>query len=54
MGGWGRGFVMALSARWRQPEAAYHGLAGREWSVVERIIDRTLVDAGVPVTVYEL
>lgn len=129
VGGWGRGFVVALSARWPQPEAAYRawyrdrgtndfelgalqlvpveealwvanivgqeglhdgpagppvryeaieagladladeaemlgasvhmprigcGLAGGEWSVVERIIDRTLVVAGVPVTVYDL
>ena len=129
VGGWGRGFVVALSARWPQPEAAYRawhrdrdsndfelgavqlvavdealwvanivgqhglnhgpagppvryeaieaglgdladeaetlgasvhmprigcGLAGGEWSVVERIIDRSLVIAGVPVTVYDL
>lgn len=26
IGAWGRGFVMALSRRWPQPEAAY-----REW-----------------------
>lgn len=26
IGGWGRGFVLALSAKWPQPEAAY-----REW-----------------------
>lgn len=26
VGGWGRGFVVALSAKWREPEAAY-----REW-----------------------
>lgn len=24
VGGWGRGFVLALSARWDEPEAAYH------------------------------
>ena len=30
------------------------GLAGGEWGVVERIIERTLVIAGVPVTVYDL
>lgn len=23
VGGWGKGFVLALSARWREPEAAY-------------------------------
>jgi len=27
VGGWGRGFVMALSARWKQPELKY-----REWA----------------------
>ncbi len=26
VGGWGRGFVLAISARWREPEAAY-----RQW-----------------------
>lgn len=26
IGGWGKGFVMAISKRWKQPEAAY-----REW-----------------------
>ena len=26
VGGWGRGFVLALSQRWKQPEAAY-----RQW-----------------------
>jgi O-acetyl-ADP-ribose deacetylase (regulator of RNase III) len=30
------------------------GLAGGEWSVVEDIIERTLVAPGVPVTVYDL
>lgn len=129
VGGWGRGFVVALSQRWPEPEAAYRawyrgrgsndfelgalqlvpvepdlwvanvigqrgveagpdgppvryeaieaalgelvdeaealgasvhmprigcGLAGGDWAVMERIIDRTLVDAGIPVTVYDL
>lgn len=27
VGGWGRGFVMALSARWREPESEY-----RKWA----------------------
>ena len=27
IGGWGRGFVLALSARWKEPEAAY-----RRWA----------------------
>jgi len=30
IGGWGRGFVLALSARWREPEAAY-----RKWALNE-------------------
>jgi len=29
------------------------GLAGGKWSVVEQIIDETLIEAGVPVTVYD-
>ena len=30
IGGWGRGFVLALSARWPEPEASYHAwYAGR-------------------------
>lgn len=129
VGGWGRGFVVALSARWPQPEEAYlqwfearstndfalgaiqlvavessiwvanligqrdvvgspdgppvryeaidrgltllasaakerqasvHmprigcGLAGGEWDAIESIVQRTLVDDGVSVTVYDL
>ncbi|UTW64764.1 macro domain-containing protein [bacterium SCSIO 12741] len=27
IGGWGRGFVMALSARWKEPEQAYRNWA---------------------------
>lgn len=129
VGGWGRGFVLALSQRWPEPEAAYRawhldrhsndfalgaaqlvaveaglwvaniigqqdivasddgppvrywaieaglglvadeaeamgasvhmprigcGLAGGEWPVVEAIIERTLVAAGIPVVVYDL
>lgn len=36
-GGWGRGFVLALSRRWPEPEAAY----------------RELVNRGLAVTVYD-
>lgn len=131
LGGWGAGFVLALSKRWKQPEAAYRaikkyvlgdydlvkveddiavcnligqegtisrlhptkqnlppiryvaietalknlaevlsvadkdkpvsvhmpkigsGLAGGNWDIIERIIEVTLCDAGIPVTVYE-
>lgn len=34
-GGWGRGFVVALSARWREPEAAF-----RAWARGKRETDR--------------
>lgn len=129
IGGWGRGFVLALSKRWPEPEASYKawhrdradndfglgacqlvqvepelwvanivgqhgiertaagppvrypameaglsivateavamgasvhlprigcGLAGGDWTQVEPLIVRTLVAAGVPVTVYDL
>lgn len=129
IGGWGAGFVLALSARWSQPESSYYewfddrasndfdlgavqlvqvendlwvanligqrdvvagpdgppvrydaieqaldrlaisalamgasvhmprigcGLAGGDWTVVEASIRRTLGDAGVSVTVYDL
>lgn len=129
VGGWGRGFVVALSQRWSAPEDGYRrwyeeratndfelgavqlvavepdlwvaniigqhgiqpgpdgppvryeaieagladladealvigasvhmprigcGLAGGDWTVVESIVNRTLVDAGVAVTVYDL
>ena len=129
IGGWGRGFVVALSARWPEPEASYRawfagraendfelgaaqlvqvepdvwvanmvgqrdviegpdgppvrydaieqalstvadeayamdgsvhmprigcGLAGGDWAVVESIVNRTLADRGIPVTVYDL
>lgn len=127
IGGWGRGFVMAISRRWTQPEAEYRrwhkegegfglgriqlvsvgeelwvanmvaqagvrataagppiryealtacleglcaeamgraatvhmprigaGLAGGDWTVIEGIICRTLVEPGVAVTVYDL
>ncbi len=129
IGGWGRGFVLALSARWPEPEQGYRdwydqgtehgfelgavrlvkvepnlwvanmigqqgihagpdgppvrywaieaalgeladeadamgasvhmprigcGLAGGEWPVVEAIIERTLLTAGVPTIVYDL
>ena len=129
VGGWGKGFVLALSARWREPEAAYRrwyaggpgnpafalgevqfvpvtdritvanmigqrdirrrggvppirydaverclqtvaahcaanaaevhmprigcGLAGGRWEEIEAILRRTLLAAGVPVTVYD-
>lgn len=129
IGGWGRGFVLALSARWPEPEASYHawfdgragndfalgalqlvevedalwvanmvgqrdvvdgpdgppvrydaieaaltrvadeacaldasvhmprigcGLAGGDWTMVEAIIERSLIARSVPVTVYDL
>ena len=129
VGGWGAGFVLALSARWPEPERAYYrwyearatndfelgavqvvnvsrdvwvaniigqrdivsgpdgppvryeaieagltrvaeeatlgdasvhmprigcGLAGGEWSVVEGIIERTLIARSIPTTVYDL
>ena len=129
IGGWGRGFVLALSQRWQEPELEYRrwykerssndfelgalqlvsvepdlwvaniigqegihpnngeppirywaieagladladeadamdaavhmprigcGLAGGDWSTVEAIIERTLIAAGVDVTVYDL
>lgn len=129
VGGWGRGFVVAVSRRWPGPEAAYRrwhkegagggfelgriqlvevgealwvanlvaqagvratasgpplryealtsclealrtsalergasvhmprigaGLAGGDWTVIEGIVRRTLVDGGVEVTVYDL
>jgi O-acetyl-ADP-ribose deacetylase (regulator of RNase III) len=129
IGGWGAGFVLALSTRWSQPESSYYawfdgrasndfdlgaaqlvqvendlwvanligqrdvvagpdgppvrydaieqaltrlastalamgasvhmprigsGLAGGDWTMVEAIIQRTLLDAGVSVTVYDL
>lgn len=129
IGGWGAGFVLALSARWSQPESLYYvwfgdrasndfdlgavqlvqveidlwvanligqrdvvagpdgppvrydaieqaldrlaatalameasvhmprigcGLAGGDWTIVEATIQRTLADAGVSVTVYDL
>lgn len=131
IGAWGAGFVMALSKRWKEPEAAYRaqqnynlgdyelvrvekdihicnlisqegtksrvsqggvppvryaaiehglkrlarslavvnselhtpvsvhmpmigaGLAGGNWKIIERIIEVTLCDAGIPVTVYQ-
>ena len=132
IGAWGAGFVLALSKRWKQPEAAYRmltrynlgeyhlvqveddihvcnligqegtisrknphhllppvryvaiekglkglteyignyshfrkepitvhmpkigsGLAGGNWKIIERIIEVTLCEAGIPVTVYE-
>ncbi|OCC13654.1 macro domain-containing protein [Streptomyces sp. PTY087I2] len=128
LGGWGKGFVLALSRRWPEPEAAYRrwhreragndfalgaaqfvqvgpclwvantvgqrgirtgskgvpvryeaidtalaavaakagelgasvhmprigcGLAGGRWSRVEPLIERRLISAGVPVTVYD-
>ena len=28
LGGWGRGFVVAISRRWKEPEAAYRGWHG--------------------------
>lgn len=31
VGGWGRGFVLALSARWREPEAYYRGWYAGRW-----------------------
>lgn len=31
IGGWGRGFVLALSARWREPEAYYRGWYAGRW-----------------------
>jgi O-acetyl-ADP-ribose deacetylase (regulator of RNase III) len=129
IGGWGRGFVVAVSSRWPQPEAAYRrwhasggpvpfalgevefvevepslwvanmigqhgvhavngvppvryeaveealskvaqfarahsasvhmprigcGLAGGTWEEIERIVDRTLLNNGIAVTVYDL
>ena len=129
VGGWGRGFVLAISTRWPEPERAYRewfrnrpsngfalgavqlvsitpdlwvaniigqdgilatsegppvrysaieaglselayeagamdagvhmprigcGLAGGEWCVIEAIIERTLLAAGIPVVVYDL
>ena len=129
LGGWGAGFVMALSRRWREPEEAYSrwvlgseptpfelgqvqfvqvepdlwvanmiaqqntvrrlneppirydavrecltkvvdfakehgasvhmprigsGIAGGDWTKIARIIEDTVVAAGVPVTVYDL
>lgn len=37
LGGWGRGFVLALSVRWPQPEAAY-----RAWHAENRLDDFAL------------
>lgn len=129
IGGWGRGFVLALSKRWKEPEERYRawsrgeetvpfalgqvlfvevepklwvanmvgqhdmhtidgvppvryeaireglgrvreratsegasvhmprigaGLAGGEWEMIEKIIEETLIDCGVEVTVYDL
>lgn len=64
LGGWGKGFVLALSRRWPEPEAAelgasVHmprigcGLAGGKWSRIEPLIERRLAGRGVPVTVYD-
>lgn len=33
VGGWGRGFVVAVSKRWRQPEAHYRSLASYDLGV---------------------
>lgn len=34
-GGWGAGFVLALSAKWKEPEEAYRNMAFRDLGVVQ-------------------
>ncbi|MFJ5832567.1 hypothetical protein [Streptomyces sp. NPDC093089] len=46
LGGWGKGFVVAVSRRWPEPE-------GGSWAKVEPLVLRRLVDRGIPVTVYD-
>ena len=36
-GGWGRGFVVAISKRWREPETAYRALTERVLGAVELV-----------------
>jgi O-acetyl-ADP-ribose deacetylase (regulator of RNase III) len=43
IGGWGKGFVMAISKRWKEPERKY-----REW-----FKQSTLTERNIPVTVYD-
>lgn len=58
IGAWGRGFVMAISKRWSEPERRYRawhrGEGQQPFALGEvQFVEEELVSAGVPVTVYD-
>jgi hypothetical protein len=65
IGGWGAGFVLAVTKRWREPEVAYRrwyddrdsndfAPGATQFVEVEPLIERPLTDRGVRTVVYDL
>ncbi len=59
VGGWGKGFVLAISRRWPEPERDFRRRhrerARNDFALgAVRLVQDTLLAAGVPTTVYDV
>lgn len=54
LGGWGRGFVLAVSRRWPETPRIGCGLAGGRWDRIEPLVTAALCEHDVAVTVYDV